>query len=696
MLKTEITYLKGVGPSRASILGKELAVYTYGDLLQYYPYRYLDKGSLTTIAQINNTSTYILLRGNLSNLKEIPMKRGKRLSAIFTDKTGSIELVWFKNTKWIKDALKSGAEYILFGKPTYFNSKYNIAHPELESPEKWEKGISGSLRPMYNTSEKMKNAGLDSRSLHTIILNLLPQLDSKMLYENIPLDILSKYKLISRLQSCLYVHNPRDTKEINEAQRRLKFEELFFLQLEILKLKLKHSRQTGYKIHGPYSLAEKFVEKHLPFSLTGAQNRVLSEITHDFESGMQMNRLLQGDVGSGKTIVALLAMLKIVDNGMQACMMAPTEILAQQHFVSLSELLFPLGIPIELITGSTPATRKKKIAKQLEEGHLSLIVGTHALIEDYVKFKKLGLVVIDEQHRFGVNQRARLWAKSEIPPHILIMSATPIPRTLAMTFYGDLETSVIDELPPGRKPISTAHRYESSRLAVFGFIRKEIELGRQVYIVYPLIEESEKMDLNNLMEGYESICRAFPEYRISILHGKMKPEAKAFEMKNFVEGRTHIMVSTTVIEVGVNVPNASVMVIENANRFGLSQLHQLRGRVGRGAEQSYCILMTNYQLSEEAKIRLDTMVKTNDGFEIAEVDLKLRGPGDISGTKQSGDISSLKIADLAKDGIILEEARKSAMQVLEEDPLLEQDIHKNLNRYLREEKNENQYWARIS
>lgn len=696
MLSTEITYLKGVGPGKASVLNKELEIFTYGDLLHYYPYRYLDKGSFTTIAQINNTATYILLRGFLSQVKEIPMKRGKRLVALFSDNTGIIELVWFKNVKWIKDVLKPGTEYVLFGKPTYFNSKYNIAHPELESIEKWEKGESGSLRPMYNTSEKMKNIGLDSKNMHHIMLNLLSQLNSQIVYENLPHEVLAKYKLTSRLQSLKYIHNPQNTKEISEAHRRLKFEELFFLQLEIIKLKLKHTKQKGWKTEPPYDIADRFIKKFLPFALTNAQNRVLDEITQDLESGLQMNRLLQGDVGSGKTIVALISILKIIEGGMQACMMAPTEILAQQHFISLSELLFPLGINIELLTGSTTAAKKKKLVAQLQEGLIHVIVGTHALTEDYVQFKKLGLVIIDEQHRFGVNQRAKLWEKNEIPPHILIMSATPIPRTLAMTFYGDLEVSVIDELPPGRKPISTAHRYESSRLAVFGFIRKEIEVGRQIYIVYPLIEESEKSDLNNLMEGYESICRAFPEYKISILHGKMKPDAKAYEMKNFVEGKTHIMVSTTVIEVGVNVPNASVMLIENANRFGLSQLHQLRGRVGRGAEQSYCILMTNHNLTEEAKIRLDTMVNTNDGFEIAEVDLKLRGPGDLSGTKQSGEISSLKIADLAKDGVILEEARKTAISLMEEDPFLQKEENKNLSRFLKEEKSENSYYSKIS
>ncbi len=698
LLSKPIEFLKGIGPAKAEILNKELGIFTFGDLLSHYPYRHLDRSKFYEVKDLRNINDPVQLRGKISNVQEIRQKRGSRLTALFTDSTGGLELIWFKGVKWIKESLKPGQEYVLYGKPTVFKGRMNLAHPEMELTSTFNKKKHSGMRPLYPSSEKMKLKGLDSRGLFIAMTNLIQQAKPIHFYENLPKNIIEKYKLISKFHAVRLIHFPPTFEHFRQAQRRLKFEELFFIQLQILALKLNYEKEVSYKFGVIGDHSKKFFAEVLPFSFTNAQKRVIKEINHDVSSGFQMNRLLQGDVGSGKTIVALTAMLHAIDNGFQAAIMAPTEILAQQHFNGLKEFTDQLGLKVALLTGSVKGKTRKQLLTALEEGHLDILIGTHALIEDKVVFKNLGFIVIDEQHRFGVAQRARLWKKSEQPPHILVMTATPIPRTLAMTLYGDLDVSIIDELPPGRKPVKTVHRFEKSRLEVFGFLKDEIKKGRQVYIVYPLIKESEKLDLNNLMQGYESILRVFPqpEYQISVVHGQMKAADKDFEMQRFVRGETQIMVATTVIEVGVNVPNASVMIIENAERFGLSQLHQLRGRVGRGADQSFCILISDYKISNDGLKRLRTMVSTNDGFKISEVDLELRGPGDIAGTRQSGIMSGLKLANLVTDGAILEEARKSAKEVLANDEQLKNDEHKGTRRYVMEHFKDGNYWSRIS
>jgi ATP-dependent DNA helicase RecG len=697
-LQTPVEFLKGVGPSRAELLKKELGITTFGELLEHYPYRYVDRSRIYTVSDLRKISYPVQLKGIISDFQEAGQKRGRRLTARFTDDSGSIELIWFKGIKWIREGIRPGGEYVIYGKPSVYRGKLNIAHPEMELYEQYRTKQHAGLRPLYLTTERMKLTGLDSKGMYKIMVNLVRRIREEYFYENLPNDVIEKYRLISRYRAMVHIHMPKTVRHHRQAVRRLKFEELFFVQLQILALKLNHKRQTGYAFNPTGELTDHFFESVLPFRLTSAQQRVIGEIGADIQSGIQMNRLLQGDVGSGKTIVALCAMIMAIESGFQAALMAPTEILAQQHYNGLKELAEPLGLKVGLLTGSVKGTTRKQLLKALKEGYINILIGTHALIEDKVTFKELGFIVIDEQHRFGVAQRASLWKKSEIPPHILVMTATPIPRTLAMTLYGDLDVSVIDELPPGRKPVRTVHRQESSRLQVFGFLKEEIAKGRQVYIVYPLIQESEKMDLKNLMEGYEAISRAFPspEYNVSVVHGKMKSQDKDFEMQRFAKGETAIMVATTVIEVGVDVPNASVMVIENAERFGLSQLHQLRGRVGRGADQSYCILMSDSRISNDGLKRLQTMVSTNDGFKISEVDLELRGPGDIAGTRQSGLMTGLRLANLATDGIILEEARKCAVSILDRDPSLLAPENAGSRRYVLEHFKEGSYWSQIS
>lgn len=696
-LATSIEYLKGVGPERAAILKNEASIYTFGDLLKLYPYRYIDRTQFYSTQHIDNTQTYIQLKGKIKNIQEIGQGRGRRLTAIFYDDAGQIELVWFQGIKWLQKSLSTQETYILYGKPNWFNGKFNITHPELEKFTDFNAENVGTFRSMYNTSEKMKKKGLDSKAIFKLIQNLLAQLKPEHILEMLPPTLLSKYKLMPRYDAIKNIHIPQTLALQTQAIQRLKFEELFLIQLNLLRLKIIRQRADGIYFEKVDNYFKKFYDDALPFDLTNAQKRVLKEIRKDTLSGKQMNRLLQGDVGSGKTIVAMLSMLMAIDNNYQAAFMAPTEILAQQHFAGLKPLCDIINIRIALLSGSTKNKDRKQILASILQGEIHILIGTHALLEDDVQFKNLGIAIIDEQHRFGVEQRAKLWKKNSIAPHVLVMTATPIPRTLAMTLYGDLDVSVLDELPPGRKPIMTVHRYESKRIAVFSFLKEEIAKGRQVYIVYPLIEESEKLDLIDLQNGYESISRSFPlpDYALSIVHGKMKPEDKDFEMQRFIKGETQIMVATTVIEVGVNVPNASVMVIENAERFGLSQLHQLRGRVGRGAEQSYCILMSSNKLTTDGKKRINTMVETNDGFKISEVDLELRGPGNIEGKQQSGNID-LKLANIATDGAIIEEARKAAINLLEEDTLLEKQENADLKFYLQQIKSENNYWRNIS
>ena len=694
-LSTPIEFLKGVGPNRAELLKKEAGIFTFNDLLHYFPFRYVDRSQYHTVAELPQLDGYAQLKGKIVHVSERLIGKQNRLIAKFQDHTGIIELVWFQGAKWIKPLFKPDVEFQVYGKAKLFGSSFNIPHPEIVEFEKvkFEKG----LQAVYSSSEKLGMNGLSSKGIEKIITALVSQLHGKIV-ETLPLSIVQDLHLISAEHAFIQIHCPIDEANANKARIRLKFEELFFLQLEMLMRKLISIRKTGGYVFTEVGLPfTDFYENYLPFTLTNAQKRVLKEIRKDFLTGHHMNRLLQGDVGSGKTLVALLTMLIGIGNGFQAALMAPTEILASQHFVTLVDLLKQMDINIELLTGSVGKKDRRRIHEGLENGEINILVGTHALLEDVVQFKNLGVVVIDEQHRFGVAQRARMWKKNTIPPHVLIMTATPIPRTLAMTFYGDLDVSVIDELPPGRKSIETSHRFESNRLTVFGFMKSEITKGRQIYVVYPLIKESETLDYNNLMDGYEAISRSFPlpEYRVSIVHGKMKPADKAFEMQRFVKGETQIMVATTVIEVGVNVPNASVMIIESSERFGLSQLHQLRGRVGRGAEQSFCILMTGIKLSRESKKRIATMVRTNDGFEIAEVDLELRGPGDIMGTQQSGELD-LKIADLSKDGQIVVLARDNARKILEEDPLLENPDYALIREKLRKIMMSKPNWSSIS
>ncbi len=670
-LDTPIEYLKGVGSKRAESLKQELSIHTFDDLINYYPFRYIDKSKIYKIKEINTTNSYIQLKGKISNVRQIGQQRAKRLTAVFSDDTGSIELVWFRGIKWIKDKLVGNKDFIVFGKPALFNNKYNIPHPEIEFEDQEEDKLGETLQPFYNSTEKLKAKGLGNKAIGKLTKNLMLKA-TDILRETLPEEIIQKLKLSSKEEALLNIHFPKNQHLLAKAQSRLKFEELFYIQLNILQSKVNRQQKlNGHVFSKVGKFLNDFYSQNLPFQLTTAQKRVIKEIRIDFGSGKQMNRLLQGDVGSGKTLVALMSILIALDNGFQTCLMAPTEILANQHLKTLSTILEGLHINLGLLTGSTKSAQRKIIHNNLISGELHVLIGTHALIEDNVQFKNLGYVVIDEQHRFGVAQRAKLWKKNTIPPHVLVMTATPIPRTLAMTFYGDLDFSIIDELPPGRKAIKTLHLYDSGRLKLFGFLKKQLTLGNQVYIVYPLINESEKIDLKDLMDGYESITREFPlpEYAVSIVHGKMKATDKDYEMQRFLKRETQIMVSTTVIEVGIDIPNASVMVIENAERFGLSQLHQLRGRVGRGTDQSYCILMSGYKITTEGRKRMEIMVRTTDGFEIAEADLKLRGPGDLQGTQQSG-ILDLKIADLIKDEKILKYARNLASDILDADPNL--------------------------
>ncbi len=678
LLETPIEYLKGVGPNRGALLRKELGIHKYGDLLNFFPNRYIDRTRYYKINELQNNIAEVQIIGKIINIKTVEFgKNQKRLVATFVDDTGQMELVWFQGIKWIRESLKLNEMGVIFGKCTSFGNTFNMAHPEIELMTEHEQSLRSAMQPVYPSTETLANRGISNRVINKMMQQLFQETQAKF-SETLPDYLIAELKLIPKNVALFNIHFPKSAEALAKAQFRLKFEELFYIQLQLITKNL--IRKHKIKGHSFTKVGEHFndfYQNHLPFELTNAQKRVIKEIRIDMGSNAQMNRLLQGDVGSGKTIVALMSMLIALDNGFQSCLMAPTEILANQHFNGLTELAKELNINIKILTGSTKTATRKIIHEELENGSLHILIGTHALLEDKVKFQNLGLAVIDEQHRFGVEQRSKLWKKStpnpsnegeQIPPHVLVMTATPIPRTLAMSLYGDLDISVIDELPPGRKPIQTVHRFDTNRLKVWKFIRDEIALGRQIYIVYPLIEESKTMDLKDLMDGYESISRDFPlpQYSISILHGKMKPADKDAEMKRFAEGKTNIMVATTVIEVGVNIPNASVMIIESAERFGLSQLHQLRGRVGRGAEQSYCILMTSHKLSADSKTRIETMVKTNDGFEIAEVDLKLRGPGDLMGTQQSG-VLNLQIADIVRDRDILLLARNYALKILKDD-----------------------------
>ncbi|MDY2587978.1 ATP-dependent DNA helicase RecG [Winogradskyella aquimaris] len=696
-LQTPIDYLKGVGPNRADLLRSELGIHTYQDLINLFPNRYIDRTKYYKINELQRNSAEIQVVGKITAFREVAQKRGKRLVADFRDDTGMMELVWFRGQKWIRESLKIGQPYVIFGKTNWFNGTFSMPHPELELLSEHEKNLRSAMQAIYPSTEKLSNKGITNRVISKIMQQLFLETKGKFA-ETLPDSIRGELKLLSKSDALFNVHFPKSPELLARAQFRLKFEELFYIQLQLILKNLIHkSKIKGFVFEKVGDYFNTFFNEHLPFDLTNAQKRVLKEIRADLGSNAQMNRLLQGDVGSGKTIVAFMSMLMGLDNGFQCCLMAPTEILSVQHYNSLYEWCNKLNISISLLTGSSKTSERKIIHENLENGNLQILVGTHALLEDKVKFKNLGLAIIDEQHRFGVKQRSKLWHKNELPPNVLVMTATPIPRTLAMSVYGDLDISIIDELPAGRKPIKTVHRYDNNRLKVFRFMKDEIAKGRQIYVVYPLIQESETMDYKDLMDGYESIAREFPtpDYQISIVHGKMKAEDKDYEMQRFADGKTNIMVATTVIEVGVNVPNASVMVIESAERFGLSQLHQLRGRVGRGAEQSYCILMTGHKLSNDSKTRLETMVRSSDGFEIAEVDLKLRGPGDIMGTQQSG-VLNLRIADIVKDKDILERARYHAKSVLNLDPSLALPEHKViLNTYRQMSKYRN-IWNYIS
>ena len=698
LLLTPIEYLKGVGPNRGELLRKELGIYKYVDLVNFFPNRYIDRTRYYKINELQNNIAEVQIIGKIINIKTVEFgKNQKRLVATFVDDTGQMELVWFQGHKWIRESLKLNEICVIFGKCTSFGSTFNMAHPEIELLSEHEKSLRSAMQPVYPSTETLTNRGISNRVINKLMEQLF--LETQALFtETLPDYLINELKLIPKKAALFNIHFPKSADVLAKAKFRLIFEELFFIQLQLITKNL--IRKHKIKGHPFTTVGENFndfYQNHLPFQLTNAQKRVIKEIRTDMGSNAQMNRLLQGDVGSGKTIVAFMSMLLALDNGFQACLMAPTEILANQHFVGLSELAKTLNINIRILTGSTKIAQRRIIHEELESGTLNILIGTHALLEDKVKFKNLGLAVIDEQHRFGVEQRSKLWKKNVIPPHVLVMTATPIPRTLAMSLYGDLDISVIDELPPGRKPIQTVHRFDSNRLKVWKFLRDEIALGRQIYIVYPLIQESEKMDFKDLMDGYESVSRDFPlpQYSISILHGKMKPADKDAEMKRFSEGKTNIMVATTVIEVGVNVPNASVMIIESAERFGLSQLHQLRGRVGRGAEQSYCILMTSHKLSSDSKTRMETMVQTNDGFEIAEVDLKLRGPGDLMGTQQSG-VLNLQIADLVRDRDTLALARNYALKLLKEDSGMQKPEHAALRAVFIEMTKKKNIWNYIS
>jgi len=696
-LQTSITYLKGVGPARAELLGKELGIFTYADLANIFPNRYIDRTQFFKINELQANNTEVQLVGKIISYRTVKQKRGSRLIGTFVDDTGTMELVWFRGVKWIKDSMKTNIPYVIFGRINYYNGLFNMPHPEMELISDYKKNLRTVMQPVYPSTEKLNAKGVSNRVMQKLLQTLFVEFNGKF-EETLSNDIMDQLGLLSKSEAMFNIHFPKSRELLTKAQQRLKFEELFFIQLQlIIKKQIRKSKIKGFVFEKVGNHFNEFYNNYLPFSLTNAQKKVLKEIRKDLGTGAQMNRLLQGDVGSGKTIVAVLMMLIALDNDFQAALIAPTEILAIQHYNAVVELLQDMNVTVKLLTGSSKTSERKIIHQTLENGELQIIIGTHAVFEDKVKFKNLGLAIIDEQHRFGVAQRAKMWMKNNLPPHVLVMTATPIPRTLAMSVYGDLDISVIDELPPGRKSIKTIHRYDNNRLSVFKFIKDEITKGRQIYIVYPLIQESEQLDYKDLMDGYDSISREFPlpTYRISIVHGKMKPIDKDYEMQRFVNGETQIMVATTVIEVGVNVPNASVMIIESAERFGLSQLHQLRGRVGRGADQSYCILMSGVKLTSEAKTRLLTMVETNDGFKIAEVDLKLRGPGDMMGTQQSG-ILNLRIADIVKDAAILQKARNVALEVLKKDITLSQAHNKNiLNTYQNIMRNKG-LWENIS
>ncbi len=693
-LNTSVEFIKGVGPQKAKLLNSELSIYNYQQLLEYYPFRYEDRTKFYAIAELNPDLANVQFVATLVNMQTIGFGRKVRLVAVAKDETGRIELVWFKGVSWMAKNLKPGVRYVIFGKVTKFGSKLNITHPELE-PLTEGNSSKGQLRPVYPTTEKLKAKYFDSkafaRAIAVIIKPAIPYIK-----DSLPSNLIHKLSLMPKAEAMFHIHFPQSTQTLEKAIFRLKFEELFYIQIQLLSIKSGRAKKYKGKVFDDTGLLTKFYKEQLPFELTNAQKKVIKEIYGNMKSGVQMNRLLQGDVGSGKTIVAFICMLIAIGGGAQTALMAPTEILAEQHFKGLKPFAQSMGLQIAKLTGSTKASERKKLHLALETGVLDILVGTHALLEEKVQFKNLGLAVVDEQHRFGVAQRSKLWSKNkDIFPHVLVMTATPIPRTLAMTLYGDLDVSVIDELPAGRKPIKTIHYYESKRLKVNGFIKQQVELGRQVYIVYPLVEESEKLDLKAVTDGYENMRRSFPQYHISIVHGRAKSADKAFEMERFAKGETQIMVATTVIEVGVNVPNASVMIIENAERFGLAQLHQLRGRVGRGTEQSYCILMSDVKLSTDARTRINTMVRTNDGFEIADTDLKLRGPGDLMGTQQSG-VLDLKLADLAKDAAILQLARNSASDLLTQDENLSSPTNQLLKQYLEKLKADKANWSMIS
>ena len=692
-----ITYLKGVSVQRATLIYTELGIKTCNDLLYFFPFRYIDKTTFYTVKELQPNTSEVQIVGKITKVKSVAQKRGSRLVATFEDATGTMELVWFKGQKWIKEALKINEPYVVFGKLNHYKGRFSIPHPEMEEVSAYKKKLQSKMQPVYPSTEKLTNSGVSNKMIRTYVQQVLQQFYENI-QESLSPEIIGNFHLISKRDALLNAHFPKNQEYLSKAQNRLKFEELFFIQLELLTKKLINKTKIKgvvFKNVGAHFTA--FYDNYLPFDLTNAQKRVLKEIRKDVASGAQMNRLLQGDVGSGKTIVALLSMLLAIDNGFQATIMAPTEILAMQHYLAISELLTSMDLRVDLLTGSVKVKKRREIHQNLEDGTLNILIGTHALLEDKVKFKNLGIAIIDEQHRFGVAQRSKLWKKNTIIPHILVMTATPIPRTLAMSVYGDLDISVIDELPPGRKEVKTVHRFDRNRLSVFKFMKDEIDKGRQIYVVYPLIQESEAMDYKDLMDGYESISREFPspKYQISIVHGQMKPADKAYEMERFVKGETQIMVATTVIEVGVNVPNASVMIIESSERFGLSQLHQLRGRVGRGADQSYCILLSSYKLSEEGKTRLKTMVETTDGFKIAEVDLKLRGPGNLMGTQQSG-VLNLKIADVVKDSQILVAARNTAITLLQDDSSLSKPENANIKRAYSILSKNSKIWSNIS
>ena len=694
---TPIEYLKGIGPQRGELLRKELNIHNFYDLITFYPFRYIDRTEFQKVNEVNEDGTYVQLKGRIIKIETLGNKHAKRMVAYFKDESGIIELIWFRGLKWLEGKFRNDIDYVVFGRVNEFNGRFSIPHPEIDELNEFNAKGTTALQPRYNSTEILKNRGLDSKGILKIQEALHLQLNN-CINENLSDSILNRFQLIGKEAAWKNIHFPATDEKLKQAERRLKFEELFFIQLKLLKNKnYRKTHSKGFPFLKIGEVFNEFYQSHLPFPLTEAQKRVIKEIRNDLAKEIQMNRLLQGDVGSGKTIVALLCMLIAIDNGFQACLMAPTEILASQHVNGISQLLKNMNVQVALLTGNIKGKAREQLLNKLSSGEINILVGTHALIEEPVIFKNLGLAVIDEQHRFGVEQRAKLHKKNTVPPHVLVMTATPIPRTLSMTFYGDLDVSIIDELPPGRKPIKTIHMHDGQRLRMFGFIREQIQLGRQVYVVYPLIKESEKLDLKNLSEGFESIQREFPlpQYNISVVHGKMKNDLKEFEMQRFVKGETQIMVATTVIEVGVNVPNASIMIIENAERFGLSQLHQLRGRVGRGAEQSYCILMTSYKLGNDSKIRMETMCRTNDGFEISEVDLKLRGPGDIEGTQQSG-IIDLKIANLATDQQIIIAARNAAQQLLDEDPEIIKPENAVIKYYIEERSKQKTNWSKIA